>query len=364
MKKTVGFLGAFVVIVVLASLLMAVGAQVEAQTWYCNHGDRINESNKVWFNNQWGRDSASTASQCIASGGRVQYKWCCNGSVKGWPSYVVGWHYGNPGGWFTSSGTAGIPSHVNNNFSSSISCSRNNQGTYTEIMNCSIDLWLCNNTSGCNGAEIMGWCWHVNQQPIGSQVGTYNGARVYKGTGSSAGGAATISYIGTCSLNRGHIQDAIGRGLAGSNWYVVGAEGGMELCQGEGTATISFSASGGGTSGGGGGSKTIVVRARGTSGGEQIRLTVGGSTVATWTLSTSMQNYTATTSNSGGVNVCFINDTSNRDVQIDYIQVNGSTRQSENQSYNTGCWDSSNNSCGKSNCDWLHCNGCIGYGDA
>ena len=106
---------------------------------------------------------------------------------------------------------------------------------------------------------------------------------------------------------------------------------------------------------------TIVVRAKGTSGSEQIRLTVNGNTIQTWTLSTGMQSYTASTTASGGVNVYFINDGSNKDVQVDYIIVNGSTRQAENQSTNTGVYQ--NGSCGGSNSEMLHCNGYIGFGN-
>jgi hypothetical protein len=104
------------------------------------------------------------------------------------------------------------------------------------------------------------------------------------------------------------------------------------------------------------------VRARGTVGGESITLRVNNSNVATWTLSTSMQNFTASTSLSGGITVAYTNDSGNRDVQVDYIQINGQTRQSENQSYNTGLY--ANGSCGGgSNSEWMHCNGVIGYGN-
>jgi len=117
------------------------------------------------------------------------------------------------------------------------------------------------------------------------------------------------------------------------------------------------------TSGGGGGSNSIVVRARGTGGGEHIYVTVGGSQVGSWTVSTSYQNYSASTNNTGDINVCFDNDDGeNMDVQIDYITVNGSTRQAEDQSYNTGVWQ--NNECGGGDgmSEWLHCEGCIGFG--
>jgi hypothetical protein len=89
---------------------------------------------------------------------------------------------------------------------------------------------------------------------------------------------------------------------------------------------------------------------------------VNNQNVQTWTLSTTMTNYTASTSLSGGITVAFTNDGGSRDVQVDYIVVNGSTRQSEAQSYNTGLY--ANGSCGGgSNSEWMHCNGAIGYGN-
>ena len=121
-------------------------------------------------------------------------------------------------------------------------------------------------------------------------------------------------------------------------------------------------AEGGGGGGGGGGSKSFTVRARGTVGGESITLRVNNQNVQTWTLGTSMQNYTASTTLSGGITVAYTNDSGSRDVQVDYIIVNGATRQSEAQSYNTGLY--ANGRCGGgSNSEWMHCNGAIGYGN-
>lgn len=103
----------------------------------------------------------------------------------------------------------------------------------------------------------------------------------------------------------------------------------------------------------------ITVRARGTAGSETIQLKVGSTTVASWTLTTSLQNYTASTSATGAVVVQFTNDASGRDVQVDYLQYGGSTYQAENQPINTGVWNGS--SCGGSNSEWLHCNGYIQF---
>ncbi|MGD9211127.1 MAG: endo-1,4-beta-xylanase [Desulfobacteraceae bacterium] len=108
---------------------------------------------------------------------------------------------------------------------------------------------------------------------------------------------------------------------------------------------------------------TIVIRARGTTGEEHINLMVGNEIIADWYLSSSYENYTVTTTAAGGIAVVYDNDDGgDRDVQIDYIEVDGQTRQAEDQSYNTGAY--ANGKCGGgSNSEWLHCEGAIGFGD-
>jgi expansin (peptidoglycan-binding protein) len=111
-----------------------------------------------------------------------------------------------------------------------------------------------------------------------------------------------------------------------------------------------------------GNSNNIVVRARGRSGEENITLRVNNEQVASWNLSSNMQNYSASTNLSGNATVTFTNDSNGRDVQVDYLQVNGQTRQAEDQSDNTGAY--ANGSCGGGHhTEWLHCNGAIGFGD-
>ena len=175
-----------------------------------------------------------------------------------------------------------------------------------------------------------------------------------KGFGNISG---TITFA-----NHANFWASKGLNLGAHNYQVLATEGYQST--GSSDITVSEGSSGGGRSSSGpSGNKTIVVRARGTVGGEQIRLKVNNTTVQTWTLSTTMSNYTVSTSLSGGSLVEYFNDSGNRDVQVDYISVNGSTRQSEAQTYNTGVYQ--NGACGGGNggSEWMHCNGAIGYGN-
>lgn len=113
-------------------------------------------------------------------------------------------------------------------------------------------------------------------------------------------------------------------------------------------------------SGGGSSGNSFVVRAQGTSGEEELNLRIDEQTIATFTLSTSYQTYTASSTLSGTVDVEFYNDASGRDVQVDYVEVNGQTRQAEDQQTNTAAWDGS---CGGgSYTEWMQCNGIIEFG--
>ncbi|WP_111641848.1 glycoside hydrolase family 11 protein [Marinimicrobium alkaliphilum] len=154
----------------------------------------------------------------------------------------------------------------------------------------------------------------------------------------------------------------------GSHDYQVMATEGWES-SGSSNVTVWEGGSGGGSNGGGngnagggGGDNTIVVRAVGTSGNEQLRVNVGGSTVETLSLSSSWQDYTVTTSASGDVNVELFNDQGQGyEARVEYVIINGDTRYGADQSYNTSAWDGE---CGGGSFTmWMHCDGILGFGD-
>ena len=115
------------------------------------------------------------------------------------------------------------------------------------------------------------------------------------------------------------------------------------------------------------GNNTIRVRAKGNGSGgagAQIRLTVGGTTVSTWTLGTSYQIYDASTSLTGDILVEYFNDISSRDVQVDYVEVDGPSdrRQSEAMPENTAAWVQGGGCGAGTLTELMHCNGHINYG--
>ena len=199
------------------------------------------------------------------------------------------------------------------------------------------------NVSGSGSSPVDFGCHTYNWNRMGV-MGTHN-YQVVAGE-SWSGGSGTLRVS-----------------TSGANWYTHWVN--------EGSASFSCDGGGGGGStttttttsgGGGGGSCTMTLRARSTDGSGRVKLVVGGKTCGDWTLGSSMSNKSVTLwSSKGDCYVEFTNDASGRDVQIDYLQVCGSTRQAESQGTNTGVWQ--NGSCGGSNSEWLHCNGYIGFGN-
>lgn len=337
----------------LASLLLLASYMSGAQT-ICSSQTG---NNGGFFYTHW-TDGGGSACMTLGSSGNYSYSWSNTGNFvggKGWSTgsstRVVGYNAGN----YSPSGNSYL-------------C------LYGWTTNPLVEYYVVDNWGSWRppGAQSMG--------TVTSDGGTYELYRTLRENQPSIIGNATFyqywsvrtSKRSTGSNNNitfaNHVNAWASRGwnLGTHNYQVMATEG----YQSSGSANVTVwdaGSSGGGNpppGGGdppGGGSGTIVVRARGTSGSESVTLRVNNQAVQTWTLGTSYSNRTITTSLTGGITVHFTNDASGRDVQIDYIQVNGQTRQSENQTYNTGVWQ--NGSCGGSNSEWMHCNGAIGYGD-
>jgi hypothetical protein len=116
---------------------------------------------------------------------------------------------------------------------------------------------------------------------------------------------------------------------------------------------------------------SLVIRAQGSTGQERIDLRVNDQTVKSWTVSTAMQTYAYNYEGSVGgkdIKVAFVNDgrtSSNADknVRIDYLEVDGERFQTEDGSvYSLGTYTRDNGCAGgNKKSEWLHCNGYMQY---
>jgi len=212
-------------------------------------------------------------------------------------------------------------------------------------------------------------CQRVNQPSIEGNSSTFyqyfSVRNPKKGFGNISG---TITFA-----NHAGFWASKGLALGAHDYQVLATEGyqsrgSSDITVSQGATTSSTPASSTGavasssvrssTASGGSG---VTVRARGVAGGEHINLRIGGATVASWDLTTSLQDLTYTGTASGDIQVQFDNDGGSRDVVVDYIRVNGEIRQAEDMTQNTAYY--ANGSCGGGgNSELMHCNGAIGFG--
>jgi endo-1,4-beta-xylanase len=317
-------------------------------------------TNNGFYYTFW-KDSGN-ASMTLQAGGRYTSQWTNN--TNNWVG-GKGWNPGSSSRVISYSGNYG---------------GSNSQNTYLALYGWTrsplieyyvIESYGSYNPANCSGGTNYGSfqsdgatydvrrCQRVNQPSIDGNQTFYQYFSVRnpkKGFGNISG---TITF-----QNHVNFWASKGLNLGSHNYQVLATEGYQS--SGSSDITVGTGSSGGGSSSSApssGGSKTVVVRARGTAGGESITLRIGNTNVRTWTLTTTMTNYSVTTSAAGASLVQYTNDSGNRDVQVDYISVNGSVRQSENQTYNTGVYQNGACGGGSGRSEWLHCNGAIGYGD-
>ncbi len=108
---------------------------------------------------------------------------------------------------------------------------------------------------------------------------------------------------------------------------------------------------------------TYTISAKGTSGEEQLALVLNGTTAAVFDLTTNWQAYSATSNiEADHVIIEYINDSYNRDAELDYLLINGIAFQAEDQITNTSVYQ--NASCGGSYSQYMHCPGYIEFKSA
>ncbi len=344
----------------LALGLTALGSMATAQTLTSNSTGTHNG----FYYSFW-KDSGS-ASMTLQAGGRYSSQWTNN--TNNWVG-GKGWRPGNNNKVVNYSGYYG---------------GANNQNTYLALYGWTTDPLIeyyviesygSYNPSSCQGGTDYGSfqsdgatynvrrCQRVNQPSIIGNATFYQYFSVRTPKKSFGNISGTITFA-----NHVNFWRSKGLNLGNHDYMVMATEGyqssgNSDITVSEGTANSSTatSSSVATSSSIGNPGSGITVRARGTDGSEHIYLNVGGTNVASWTLTTSYQNYVYNGTASGEINIQFDNDGTNRDVQIDYIQVNGETRQAEDMEYNTGYY--ANGSCGGGGfSELMHCNGMIGFG--
>ncbi|HSX51122.1 MAG TPA: glycoside hydrolase family 11 protein [Cellvibrio sp.] len=324
-------------------------------------------TNNGFFYSFW-KDSGS-ATMTLYGGGRYASQW--NNSTNNWVG-GKGWNPGNSSRVISYSGNYG---------------GSNSQNTYLALYGWTrsplIEYYVIESYGSYNPASCSGGTDYGSFQSDGA---TYNVRRCLRTQQPSIDGTQTFyqyfsvrnpkkgfgNISGTITFaNHANFWASKGLNLGNHDYQIVATEGyqstgssDITVSQGtinggsSSTATNSSSTSSTATSNGSGG---ITVRARGVTGSEHIYLKVGGVNVGSWTLTTSYQNYIYTGTASGDINIEYDNDSGSRDVQVDYIQVNGETRQAEDMTYNTALY--ANGSCGGGgSSELMHCNGVIGFG--
>ncbi len=329
-------------------------------------------TNNGFYYTFW-KDSGN-ATMTLGAGGRYTSQWTNN--TNNWVG-GKGWNPGNSSRVVSYSGNYGV-SNSQNSYLAFYGWTKSPLIEYYVI-----ESYGSYNPASCSGGTDYGSfqsdgatynvrrCQRVNQPSIEGNSSTFyqyfSVRNPKKGFGNISG---TITFA-----NHASFWASKGLALGNHDYQVLATEGyqsagSSDITVSEGTGggggttsstPVTSSSSSTANNGGGNTGSGVVVRARGVAGGEHINLRIGGNTVASWNLTTSFQNLSYTGTASGDIQVQYDNDGGSRDVVVDYLQVNGETRQAEDMDYNTGLY--ANGSCGGGgNSELMHCNGVIGFG--
>lgn len=107
--------------------------------------------------------------------------------------------------------------------------------------------------------------------------------------------------------------------------------------------------------------RAFELRARGTTGEEQVQLVIEGQVVASWQLTRTLANYHASSVLRGSVRIEYLNDTRKRDVRVDYLKIDDQVFQAEDQNTNTGAFQNGKCGGGQGRTEWMRCNGYIEF---
>jgi endo-1,4-beta-xylanase len=219
-----------------------------------------------------------------------------------------------------------------------------------------------------NGTERQAMTWlksYMSGVPVANLTLSASTVSLAASASTSTAISVTSNQNWTVSSNQTWLSSSVNSGANNGSFTIAATANttstsrtGMVTVTGGGISrTISVSQAG--TTGGGVG-RSFTVRARGTAAGAQLQLRINNVLITTWNLSTTMANYTATSTTAGTVRVQYANDATNRDIQVDYLQVNTTTYQAEAQTINTALY--ANGRCGGgSRSEMMHCNGYIEF---
>jgi hypothetical protein len=291
-------------------------------------------------------DGGGSVSMTLGSGGQFSVNWSnCGNFVCG-----KGWSTGSESRTITWTANTGGAQYI---------------GLYGWMQNPLVEYYIPRSGGANRGTYQADGTTYTLYTNTRVNMPSIEGTRTFEQYFCGGGGGGSVNFGQHCAGWR-----QLGMGVGSQNYQVVaiegwgGSSGSASATVGEGSSNPtpdptpeSTPSPSPATSG------NIVVRARGTIGGEIMEVRIGSNVLGSWTMTTSYQDYYAEGDGST-IDVYFTNDDQQQngmDIQVDYITYNGTTYQAEDQAVNTGVYNTDSDSCGGSYSDLLECNGYIRF---